>query len=118
MPAMAADARRNGVRPEPGLTPSPMSGLALAAGRAVLRERSVQRDLGHARERLRDRAVRLRVLGLGDERRPRRARAPSPRTVSAIFVMPVPGTNVTVAECPSCSGGVPSWASPCESAIE
>ena len=41
-----------------------------------------------------------------------------PRTVRATFVIPSPGTNVTVAEVSSCSAGVPAWASPCESAIE
>ena len=33
-------------------------------------------------------------------------------------MIPVPGTNVTVADVESCSGGVPAWASACESAIE
>src|SRR3990170_1799450 len=41
-----------------------------------------------------------------------------PATLSAIFVIPVPGTNVTVAEVWRLSGGVPAPASPCESAIE
>jgi REP element-mobilizing transposase RayT len=41
-----------------------------------------------------------------------------PRTVSAIFVIPVPGTKVTAAEVRSCSGGLPAFASPPESAIE
>ena len=41
-----------------------------------------------------------------------------PRTVSATFVMPVPGTNVTAAEVCRRSGGLPACASPCERAIE
>ena len=41
-----------------------------------------------------------------------------PSTVSAIFVIPSPGWKVTVAEVSSCSGGVPAFASPAESAIE
>jgi REP element-mobilizing transposase RayT len=41
-----------------------------------------------------------------------------PRTVSALFVIPVPGTKVTTAEVRSRSGGVPAFASPRESAIE
>ena len=41
-----------------------------------------------------------------------------PRTVSALFVIPVPGTKVTVAEVSSRSGGVPAFASPSDSAIE
>jgi REP element-mobilizing transposase RayT len=41
-----------------------------------------------------------------------------PRTVSALFVIPVPGTKVTTAEVRSCSGGVPAFASPMDSAIE
>ena len=36
-----------------------------------------------------------------------------PSTVSAIFVMPSPGWNVTVAEVCSSSGGVPAFARPC-----
>ena len=39
-------------------------------------------------------------------------------TESWIFVIPVPGTKVTVASTSSRSGGVPPCASPCESAIE
>ena len=39
-------------------------------------------------------------------------------TVSRIAVMPVPGWKSTSAEVRSCVGGVPAWASPCESAIE
>jgi hypothetical protein len=38
--------------------------------------------------------------------------------VSAIFVIPVPGTNVTVAEVESRSGTWPAFASPPASAIE
>src|SRR6266480_6317672 len=41
-----------------------------------------------------------------------------PATSMAIFVMPSPGWNVTVAEVFSCSGAWPSLASPLESAIE
>ena len=41
-----------------------------------------------------------------------------PRTVSAIFVMPSPGWNVTVAPVFSSSGGVPPPASAWERAIE
>jgi REP element-mobilizing transposase RayT len=41
-----------------------------------------------------------------------------PRTESAIFVIPVPGTKVTAAEVLSCSGGFPALASPPASAIE
>ena len=41
-----------------------------------------------------------------------------PTTVSADFVIPVPGTNVTVADVSSRSGGLPAFASPSESAIE
>src|SRR5262245_49950253 len=41
-----------------------------------------------------------------------------PTTVSADFVIPVPGTNVTVAEVSSRSGGLPTFARPRESAIE
>ena len=40
------------------------------------------------------------------------------RTVKALFVIPVPGTNVTVASTSSLSGGVPAFASTLESAIE
>ena len=39
-------------------------------------------------------------------------------TESAIFVIPAPGTKVTVADVSSCSAGVPAFASPSESAIE
>jgi REP element-mobilizing transposase RayT len=42
----------------------------------------------------------------------------TPRTVSALRVIPVPGTNVTVADVLSRSGGEPALASPSESAIE
>lgn len=38
--------------------------------------------------------------------------------MSAIFVIPAPGTNVTAAELESRSGGVPACASPCASDIE
>ena len=41
-----------------------------------------------------------------------------PTTDSAIFVIPSPGTKVTVAVVSSCSAGVPPFASPSESAIE
>jgi REP element-mobilizing transposase RayT len=41
-----------------------------------------------------------------------------PRTESAIFVIPVPGTKVTAAEVRSSSGGLPAFARPPESAIE
>jgi hypothetical protein len=41
-----------------------------------------------------------------------------PSTVSAIFVIPSPGWNVTVAEVCSSSGAFPACASACESAIE
>ena len=41
-----------------------------------------------------------------------------PRTVTAILVMPVPGTNVTVEDVSSWSAGVPARASASESAIE
>ena len=41
-----------------------------------------------------------------------------PRTVSAPFVIPSPGWNVTVADVSSFSGGLPPFASPAESAIE
>src|SRR5205085_11515807 len=41
-----------------------------------------------------------------------------PSTVSAIFVMPWPGWNVTVAEVCSSSGGVPAFARPLVNAIE
>ena len=40
-----------------------------------------------------------------------------PRTVSAPFVIPCPGWNVTVADVSSFSGGFPAFASPFESAI-
>ena len=53
-----------------------------------------------------------------EERRPPRARARFRARLSAIFVIPVPGTNVTVASTSSLSGGVPPCARPCESAIE
>jgi REP element-mobilizing transposase RayT len=41
-----------------------------------------------------------------------------PRTVSAIAVIPVPGTNVTDADVANRSGAFPPSASPCASAIE
>jgi hypothetical protein len=41
-----------------------------------------------------------------------------PRAVNAIFVIPVPGTNVTVAEVWSCSGAAPAFASTFANAIE
>ena len=41
-----------------------------------------------------------------------------PRTVSAIAVIPVPGTNVTAADVDNRSGAFPPSASPCASAIE
>src|SRR6266545_4347195 len=41
-----------------------------------------------------------------------------PVTVSAIFVIPSPGWNVTVADVFSSSAGCPAWARPFESAIE
>jgi REP element-mobilizing transposase RayT len=41
-----------------------------------------------------------------------------PRTVRATRVIPVPGTNVTVADVSSRSAGVPAWARPCANAIE
>ena len=52
------------------------------------------------------------------EARPHRDRERLPSTVSAIFVIPSPGWNVTVAEVFSSSGGVPAFARPAESAIE
>src|SRR6266540_373041 len=41
-----------------------------------------------------------------------------PRTVSALFVIPVPGTKVTVADVSSRSAGFPAFASAAENAIE
>jgi REP element-mobilizing transposase RayT len=41
-----------------------------------------------------------------------------PRTVSALFVIPVPGTNVTTADVRSRSGGLPAFARPSDRAIE
>ncbi len=42
----------------------------------------------------------------------------APRTVSAIFVIPVPGTKVTVADVLRRSGGLPPFARPPANAIE
>ena len=42
----------------------------------------------------------------------------APTTLSTMPVMPVPGWKVTSAVVSIVVGGVPAWASPCESAIE
>ena len=80
-------------------------------------ERCVERDLGHGRERLRDGAP---TLAPSAASRKAASSIPGtvPRTRSALFVIPVPGTNVTVADVSSRSGGEPACASECESAIE
>ena len=42
----------------------------------------------------------------------------TPVTASADLVIPVPGTNVTVALASRLVGGVPAWASPCARAMQ
>ena len=87
---MAGSSRRAAPWLKPGERLKPLAGPGSG-------ERGVERDLGHAGERLRDRTADLRAL-CGSDEASSSTPGTVPRTVSAIFVIPSPGTNVTVAE--------------------